>query len=835
MGVVYKARHLRLNRLVALKMIRAGSGASPEMVERFRTEAEAIARLRHPNIIQIYEVGETGGQSFLALEFVAGGSLATRLAAAPLPPREAVALTETLARAVHAAHQQGVIHRDLKPANVLLTADGTPKITDFGVAKLVGADQAGQTETGVIIGTPSYMAPEQASGKSKEVSAAVDIYALGAILYEMLTGRPPFRGATSLDTLDQVRTQEPVPPSRLQPRTPRDLETICLKCLYKDPARRYASAEALADDCAAFLQARPIQARPARPLYHFGKFAQRNKALVSAAVILFLALTGASWLGALIVIQRDRADLAEKEKVRLQADGYVQAARLAAQRGQWRTALAHFEKALETGYGDAVGLRLEKVRASVAINDIPRARSELETIAGLPDLGEHEGSVLLLQADLLLYEDYTKAERILRLALEKELPPGGKAYAEALLAESTPEAITQLKRSLAQDPYQPRARTILELLLILLARLPEASSALTEHEALFPEDPNAKVLRACVIALADDNQPPASKQAAANRVLEGLRGQVQDSDVRALQAVVKLLSVLKDPNNPIDEVTGLPILLPHLMDLAPVFPLLWHLPAEAGSKDVIAAFPDLIQNFPLHPLVRKVGVRFLHAVEEANKALPVPVKALEEMDWAASIHPEGFVLYMRAMVLFAVTSLELVAYNLTKNPEQLCPLAGRLLAVEQAALEAADTPALLPVRRPALRIATSAEAMLYTLSQEPDFLHQAIVNIRKDREQGPIRIANHRQVAVSCAVLAKDYNLARQLLDDWEQQDPTDLEAARIRAKIEMKAEAYGSALKAAEKVLQQKPDDPEMLKLKDDAVKKLREQLQAFPDKPAP
>src|SRR5262249_7126400 len=160
------------------------------------------------------------------------------------------------------------------------------------------------------------------------------------------------------------------------------------------------------------------------------------------------------------------------------------------------------------------------------------------------------------------------------------------------------------------------------------------------------------------------------------------------------------------------------------------------------------------------------------------------------------------VLYMRAMVLFAVTLVELTVYNLTKNPEQLCPLAGRLLAAEQAALEAADTPALLPVRRPALRIATSAVAMLYALSQEPDFLHQASVNIRKDREQGPIRIANHRLVAVNCAVLAKDYNLARQILDDWEQQDPTDLEAARVRAKIEMKAEAYGSALKAAEKVL---------------------------------
>jgi tetratricopeptide (TPR) repeat protein len=285
MGVVYQARHLALHRLVALKTIRTRADARPEMVDRFRTEAEAIARLVHPNIIQVYEVGEIDGQPYLALEFVAGGSLARRLDGAPLPPRPAAELIQVLARAVHAAHRHGVIHRDLKPANVLLAEDGTPKITDFGLAKLVGTDRAGQTQTGAVIGTPSYMAPEQASGDHREVGSAIDVYALGAILYEMLTGHPPFRGATPLETLDQVRNREPMPPSRLQPGIPRDLGTICLKCLHKDPAQRYLSAEALSDDVAAFLQGEPIRARPVGVRERAWKWARRHPAWTGLAAV----------------------------------------------------------------------------------------------------------------------------------------------------------------------------------------------------------------------------------------------------------------------------------------------------------------------------------------------------------------------------------------------------------------------------------------------------------------------------------------------------------------------------------------------------------------------
>lgn len=257
MGVVYKARQISLNRLVALKMIRDSALASPEQLNRFRTEAAAVARLDHPNIVQIHDLREHAGLPYFALEFVPGGTLAERLRQGRPSPRQAVLWVEPLARAVHYAHTQGIIHRDLKPGNILLTTDGMPKISDFGLAKRMDSE-SGLTPSTAVLGTPSYMAPEQASGRTKEIGPATDVYALGAILYECLTGKPPFEGETLLQTLDQVRFQEPVPPTQVDPAIPPDLEAVCLRCLQKEPARRYPSAADLADDLKRFLDGKPL-------------------------------------------------------------------------------------------------------------------------------------------------------------------------------------------------------------------------------------------------------------------------------------------------------------------------------------------------------------------------------------------------------------------------------------------------------------------------------------------------------------------------------------------------------------------------------------------------
>jgi tetratricopeptide (TPR) repeat protein len=354
MGVVYKARQLGLNRLVALKMILAGSHAGTEHLNRFKAEATAIAQLRHPHIVQVYDIGEHEGLPYFSLEFVDGGSLEQRLKGHPQPPTKSAALVEKLARGVQAAHDHGIIHRDLKPANILLAPASEqeaaktghkgkehsvlptsghfpslsrmlPKITDFGLAKTLETDSQ-HTKTGVIMGTPSYMAPEQAEGK-KDLTPAVDIYALGAILYEMLTGRPPFRAATPLDTVLQVVSDEPVPPRQLQSKTPKDLETICLKCLEKDPRKRYPTAAALAEDLRQFQAGESIQARPASRTEKIIKWCRRRPAVAALILVGLWGILGICWqwyraASALVEAEAERnaaqqaKELAEKEKHR---------------------------------------------------------------------------------------------------------------------------------------------------------------------------------------------------------------------------------------------------------------------------------------------------------------------------------------------------------------------------------------------------------------------------------------------------------------------------------------------------------------------------------------
>jgi predicted Ser/Thr protein kinase len=286
MGVVYEARQLKLGRTVAVKMI-SGVRLRPKIVARFRAEAEAAARLQHPNFVQIFEVGEVNGRPFFSMEYVPGGSLAQQLTRELPLARKAAELLETLARAVHAAHERGIVHRDLKPSNVMLADDGTPKIADFGLAKRLD-DDSGHTHTGEILGTPSYMAPEQAEGKKDQIGPHTDVYALGAILYELLAGKPPFQGISPLDSLRLVVAQEPIAPSQIAASVPRDLEAICLKCLEKAPSQRYATANALADDLRRFLNGQPVTARRIGPLQRAWKGIRRHPQGVALAATLGL-------------------------------------------------------------------------------------------------------------------------------------------------------------------------------------------------------------------------------------------------------------------------------------------------------------------------------------------------------------------------------------------------------------------------------------------------------------------------------------------------------------------------------------------------------------------
>lgn len=304
MGVVYKAKHLKLERSVAIKMILGVAAADPEYRHRFQIEVRAVAQLQHPNVVQIFEVDEHEGQPYSAFEFLEGGSLDDKYKGKPQPFHEAAKLIETLARGIHAAHEQRIVHRDLKPANILFTKDGTAKISDFGLAKRVDSD-IGKTQTGMIMGTPGYMAPEQASGHTHLIGPPADIYALGAMLYELLTGRPPFVANTGWDVISKVVAEEPRPPSTLRRQVPRDLETICLRCLEKSPDRRYSSAAELADELRRFLDGDSIQARPVGRFERTLRWARRNPGLTSA-VAMMLVVVGV-FGGALAVIRNATA------------------------------------------------------------------------------------------------------------------------------------------------------------------------------------------------------------------------------------------------------------------------------------------------------------------------------------------------------------------------------------------------------------------------------------------------------------------------------------------------------------------------------------------------
>ena len=413
MGVVFRGRQVSLKRPVAVKMILSGAHAGSAERARFRSEAEVLARLQHPHILQIYEIGDQDGRPFLALEFIEGQSLTQCLKSAPQNARSSAQLVEILARAMQAAHERGIIHRDLKPANVLLVRSDRPqavalgsaeeggryepKITDFGLAKQLDKGP-GHSETGLVVGTPSYMAPEQAQGKTKEIGPPADIYALGAILYDLLAARPPFKAETPIETITQVIHHDPVPPSQLQPTVARDLETICLKCLQKEPHRRYPSARALADDLARFLAGEPIQARPVSLWERGIKWARRRP--VAAALAGVSCLTTVSLMfGGFIWAehQHQRAQGAEKDSQLAQQE-LKDYQSFAAGREKAQEALLKGKAAL--AIGDFQNARMKAVEALnriAAVETLNKAGSE-------PKLGKFkaEAEQLLKEANMRL-------------------------------------------------------------------------------------------------------------------------------------------------------------------------------------------------------------------------------------------------------------------------------------------------------------------------------------------------------------------------------------------------------------------------------------------------
>jgi tetratricopeptide (TPR) repeat protein len=490
MGVVYKARQLGLNRVCALKMILGGEHAGTEAQVRFRVEAEAIAHLQHPNIVQVYEIGTEAGRPYFSLEYIDGIGLDRRIGGQPQPPREAARLAEQICEGVHAAHQRGILHRDLKPANILLTTEGTPKITDFGLAKRLEEEDQGQTRTGTVMGTPSYMAPEQASGRSRHLGPAADVFALGAILYDLLTGRPPFRGETALDTLQQVQTLEPLPPGRLVPKVPADLQTICLKALAKVPGRRYATAGDMADDLRRYLAGEHIHARPISWAERTVKWIKRRPALATLIGVSCLAVVGILTFGGLWLN-------AERQAAQEREHQQTAAAEMERQRRQ------EAELLRAAAVAQKVEADIQRQHAEDNFNQARRAVDEMLTRVGGLELAHEphmeQVRLKLLEKALQFYQDFLAAraddpvvrfeagvahQRVGDIArLLGKYEDAEKHYREAL--KRFAELLAHGKQQ--ADVLEARAGTTNNLGLVLQdqSRLGEAQKQLVEAVALW--------------------------------------------------------------------------------------------------------------------------------------------------------------------------------------------------------------------------------------------------------------------------------------------------------------------------------------------------------------
>ncbi len=844
MGVVYRARQQDLQRTVALKMILHGDTASAEQRRRFRREAEAVAQLQHPNIVRIYHIGEHDGHAYLALEFVEGGSLEKRLDGTPWPARPAAELIEPLARAIDHCHRHHIIHRDLKPANILLVSGGVvsgewsrppthhspltthqPKITDFGLAKQLDRDSA-HTESGAILGTPSYMAPEQAGGTSRAVTPATDVYALGVILYELLTGRPPFKGATSLDTLEQVRTREPVPPRQLQPKVPRDLETICLKCLRKEPLKRYATAAALADDLRRFLDGRPIQARPT-PLWHRGwRWCRRNPWMAAFGV---LAVTVLCLLVALPMLYLRSEQLA--------------AARAAAARGDWRTALDLYEPLVTSIYWpNRRHLEVERLPGFLAVNDRDRFAREVERLAACDDLGTDAAQVKLLLGEFYLCrpERQEEARRLIdeALAAPGQLSESDRAYAQALTAPSSNRMTELLKDAIDRAPFHHRANRAYLMARVLRGEFAQARQQAAFMRTHFPEDPLTDYAEALLAILEGARDTGLTKLAPLDQKL----GPQQRAQI---EQYLKKLADMLDYWNAVPLGTGNPggVLrqVQALRELANpgLEPLTFNVPT---ATLLIQSLEQLAQSGKVVEQIQNVGQlreKDIQALRESSRRLAA----------ISRDSPDALFLCLRALLHLHLARPSLDAGHM---PEARRELQTMLDLFQQTT----TAPTLLPrspLRYQARALALVAEICLLRGPDEeltqaqverfrtdctwltsedhwrrwhPGGANLVLLFITLDLTPAQIaewhlnQPANKKRYQARMLFL---YEYGRRIIADWQYDDPTNPAPALQLATLELKAEKPEAALRAARQALTLSPGHKGALALEQKSLQALR------------